>query len=373
MSEPEVQKGCAEIAPLLVFFACGEVHEEERAAIAKHVAICEECRRQLTEEEDFQATMGSTAQAADELDATGTLLAQCRSELAEKLDEIAQPAVVEKAPTFGRLRWWMALHPAWSAALLLLFGLVGGVELTQWFTGRSNARALDEAVNVRPDAPRFTQEQLSKMDIAGVNLTTSGKAGQENVRVLLSAEQPMVLSGDLDNANVRDVLTFVVKSGERFDSGLRLDCLDALKARGGDLEVRAALLTAARKDANPAVRLKALDALRNASTDRMVRETLLQALQHDGNPGVRVEAVNILVNSLEAEKPETLAPLLPRVDGAAGERQAQLASAHSATGADDSLERVVRALEELQKSDSNRYVRLRSAAALRQISERNDQ
>jgi len=38
--------------------------------------------------------------------------------------------------------------------------------------------------------------------------------------------------------------------------------------------------------------------------------------------------------------------------------------------ADLSVERVVRALEDLQRSDPNRYVRLRSAAALRQISAR---
>jgi hypothetical protein len=41
--------------------------------------------------------------------------------------------------------------------------------------------------------------------------------------------------------------------------------------------------------------------------------------------------------------------------------------------AEESLENVVRTLEELQRSDPNRYVRLRSAAALRQINERNEQ
>ena len=33
MSGPEMQKSCDEIAPLLVFFACGEVSEQEHAAI----------------------------------------------------------------------------------------------------------------------------------------------------------------------------------------------------------------------------------------------------------------------------------------------------------------------------------------------------
>ena len=371
MSGPETQKSCDEIAPLLVFFACGEVSEQERAAIEAHVAVCGECREQLAGEQEFHAALGSSISAAEEMDGTGALLAQCRSELSEKLDDLAQPAVEEKTPAFGKLRWWMALHPVWSAALLVLLGLMGGAELTQWFTGRNNAKALDEAVNVRP-SPRFTEDQLSKMAVAGVNLTPSAAAGGQNVRLQLSAEEPMVLMGNLDDSDVRGVLTYIVKNGQRFDPGLKLDCLDALKARAQDLEVQGALLAAARKDENPAVRLKALDALRNSSSDRVVREILLQALRHDANPGVRVEAVNILVSSLESEKPEALAPLESIVDSSNAKVRA-ISSSRKNSGAEESLENVVRTLEELQRSDPNRYVRLRSAAALRQINERNDQ
>jgi hypothetical protein len=93
------------------------------------------------------------------------------------------------------------------------------------------------------------------------------------------------LTGSLDDSDVRRVLTYVVKNGERFNSGVRLDCLDALKARSQDKEVRSALLEAARKDQNPAVRLKALEALRDSTGEGSVREALLEALQHDSNPG----------------------------------------------------------------------------------------
>jgi hypothetical protein len=372
MNMNESQKSCAEIAPLLVFFACGEVQEHERVAIEEHVGVCTDCRKQLEEEQDFQQALGTSLQPADELDAMGTLLAQCRSELSEQLDDMTRPEAREKAPVFGKLRWWMALHPAWSAAVLVLFGLIGGAQLTQWFTGRNNAKALDEAVNVRP-VLRFTEDQLSKMVVAGVNLTPSAASGGQNVRLMLNAEQPMVLNGSADDADVRDVLTYVVKNGEKTDPGVRMDCLDALKAQAGDMDVRGALCSAARKDQNPAVRLKALDALRNSSSDRIVRETLLQALRHDSNPGVRVEAVNILVNSIESEKPEAFAPLAPIVDPSGSTPKSSLTLAGHRGSGDQSLEDVVRALEQLQKSDPSRYVRLRSAAALRQINERNDQ
>src|SRR5271156_3742955 len=126
MSSSETLKTCREVSPLLVFFACGEVTEPEHLAIESHVRHCCDCRAQLAEEQNFQSLLGSTIQSADELDASGTVLAQCRSELSERLDDIAAPQTTQKTPMFGRLRWWMALHPAWSSALLLLFGLVGG-------------------------------------------------------------------------------------------------------------------------------------------------------------------------------------------------------------------------------------------------------
>src|SRR5258708_11520768 len=133
---------------------------------------------------------------------------------------------------------------------------------------------------------------------AGVNLSPSWDAGAPNVKLHRSAEPPMSLTGRADEGDIRSVLTYVVEDGERFDAGVRLDCLEALKAASRDQQVRRALIAASRKDQNPAVRMKALESLRDASSDDDVRQALLDALEHDANPGVRVEAVNVLVGSL---------------------------------------------------------------------------
>jgi hypothetical protein len=188
----------------------------------------------------------------------------------------------------------------------------------------------------------------------------------------LNAEQPVELTGSLDDPELRRVVTFVVKNGDRFDPGMRLDCLDALKTRAGDSEVRDALLATARKDQNPAVRLKALEALRDSSSDETVRAAFLDALKHDTNPGVRVEAVNLLVNSLDKDGDtdggSVVLPTLPSL------RDDNVVPAVSGGDASDaSLVNVIRTLEDLRRKDPSRYVRLRSAAALRQISARNDQ
>lgn len=371
MNPREQNMNCLEIAQLLVFYVCDEVNDQERAAIEQHLAICPDCQAQLNEEREFHQALAFLPRSDEQLDSAGILLSQCRSELAEKLDDLGRPRTKEKLSVFSFLRHWMALHPAWSAATLVLLGLVAGIESAQWLTGQNNAVALEDAVNVRP-GPRITEEQLSKMAVAGVNFTPSPDPGAKNVRVQLSAEQPVELTGSLDDSDVRNVLTYVVMNGERFDSGVRLDCLDALRARAEDAQVRSALLCAARKDQNPAVRLKALEALRSSTSDNVVRDALLEALKNDSNPGVRVEAVNLLVRSLEPAQHGMRAPVAPPESPALG--LGNVVQAGSSTAATNgSLESVIRALADLQRNDPSRYVRLRSAAALREISARNDQ
>jgi HEAT repeat protein len=236
--------------------------------------------------------------------------------------------------------------------------------LLQWLpTSGSGIKGV--AMNVSA-APSVSDDQLARMAVSGINFAPSADAAPGTLQVQLRAEQPVTLSGSLDDADVRRVLTYVVRDSERFDAGVRLDCLDALKSRIRDVEIRSALLDAARHDQNPAVRMKALEALRDVVGERDVRDALLESLNRDSNPGVRVEAVNLLVRSLELESLPAM-PEIPEGPDSDMPMIAPNAPAVALTGADPSVRRVVRALEELQHSDPNRYVRLRSAAALRQI------
>jgi HEAT repeat protein len=121
-------------------------------------------------------------------------------------------------------------------------------------------------------------------------------------------------------------------------------------------EVRSALMAAALRDQNAAVRMKALDALRDSVQEGPVRDVLIDVLQQDTNPGVRVEAVNLLVRSLGHDSSGAPLP--------------DSGMAQEVVAFDASMGRALRALERLQRQDPSRYVRLRSAAALRQIGPR---
>ena len=260
--------------------------------------------------------------------------------------------------------------------MLIFFGVLLGAEVMPWLQsglpGNSNGRA----VNVLA-SQKLTDDQLSKMAVAGINLAPWPNAAPGTVQLQLRAEQPMVLSGNVDDSNMRRVLTYVVENGERFDAGVRLDCLDALKAQARDAQVRKALLLAARKDQNPAVRMKALEALKDSASDDAVREAMLDALAHDANPGVRVEVVNMLVHSLEHESRGANVVSYPKLAGAPENSDDQSDDILTSSSGESTrrfvVEKVIRTLEELQKRDPSRYVRLRSAAALRQIGPREPQ
>jgi Putative zinc-finger len=365
MSAFEKNLNCKDIAPLLVFYVCDEVSDKERKQIEAHLANCESCCALIAEERELQEVMAAGRQPADELDSAGVLLAQYRSELAEKLDDLSAPPVRESWRPFGWLRRWMALRPVWSGAALVFFGILFGTQIVPWLQSVNPNSTTGQAVNVMA-GPKLSDDQLSKMAVAGINFSPSFGSIPGTVQLQLSAEQPMVLSGNVDDSDMRRVLTYVLGNSDRFDAGMRLDCLDALKGGVGDQQVRRALIAAARQDQNPAVRMKALESLRDAAADDAVRQVFLEALEHDLNPGVRVEAVNLLVRSLEHETSDfpAIAPDVPEMPAVPPSMQ------NSSPMEDASIQRVVRVLEHLQHRDPSRYVRLRSAAALRQIGPR---
>jgi len=347
--------GCRDIVPLLVFYACEETSERERGQIEAHLAQCAACAAQLAEERALHESLMDALRLSENSDRGGILLSQCRSELAEALDDLSSPRLQEHWQPLGWMRRWMALRPALSGAVLVIFGLVLGTQLMQRFSS-GDANSTSQAVNVSP-APRFTPDQLAKMTAAGINLVPAPDGAPGTLRLQVRTEQPLVLSGTVDDPDLRNVLTYVVSNGDQTDLGVRLDCLEALKGHASDPDVLHALLFAVRKDQNAAVRIKALEALRDAANDNSVREVLMETLERDPNPGVRVQAVNLLVGSLAPAPPN--APSAPR-----------LMQSPESPAPDPSLERVIRTLQDLQRNDPNRYVRLRSAAALKQIGPR---
>ncbi len=325
---------CEEAERLLVLYACDELDKERRGSVEQHVAQCRECAAVLAGELRLQQMIAARKQPADTIDPSGSLLAQCRSELQERLDDVTN-AHARRGWLYGlRPSRWFVLHPALSAALLVVIGLVLGTAVPQYYRSRI-AQGPGTAMLVSAP-PRISDQDLQTMGVAGINwIPDSG-----SVELRLTAEKPIEVKGSLDDTDVRRVLTFVVQNGQRFDSGVRLESVDALRARSSDTEVRRALCAAVRKDRNPGVRLKALEALRGFEQDDLVRQTLLDALSNDSCPGVRVEAINSLEATLRA---------MAEKGSIASDKQ------------------LINVLRERMHKDPNNYIRMQSAAAIREL------
>ncbi len=337
-------KACAEIERLLVFYASDELDSRERVRVEEHTRQCAVCETSLARELRLrQAVLG--AERAREGEPSDVLLAQCRSELAEAVDDLG--ATRRRAGWLNALRpsRWMVppflTHPALSAAALVLMGAVVGLGLPQWY--RSHVTQRSERAAMTVSAWRLTDQDLETMGIAGINWVSDSGSGAPRVELRLMAERPFEVKGSLEDPDVKRVLTYVVRNGQRFDSGVRLDSVDVLRTHLGDRDVRQALCAAARKDENPGVRLRALEALRGFEQDDVVRQTLQDALANDANPGVRVEAINSLGGALRA-------------------------MAEKGTTSQDV--RLVNVLRERMQKDPNNYVRMQCSEAVRQLGPR---
>ena len=348
---------CDEMESLALLYACDELDAGERTAVDTHVAVCAPCAAVLASETRLQQAIASVEPPADSLDRSGLLLAQCRSELAEALDDrqasagrSAWPAILSPSAWWGALRHTLIYHPALSMGVLLVAGFLAGVAgqrlpmvapppiigSTPQMTDTTASSTQSQTT-----APvRVTDEQLRNAQSATVAWVTPSDASSPRVQVELMAPKPMEIVGTPDDAEVQRALTFLLENGQRFNPDVRLDSLDVLRMNAADPDVRRTLCATARLDRDPGVRRKALDALQGFERDPMVRDALLDAIEGDADPGVRVEGIHLILSVLQ-----------------------------SPGGAGGSDRQVVGILHDRLRSDPNSAVRRHSAAALQQLGE----
>jgi hypothetical protein len=349
---------CAEWMPLLMLaVAGGELEPGEQTRLAAHLAACATCTETLAREKEVLALVTAHRSEPD-----AAMLASFRTGLDDALDRQEEGRWFRR--TFG-LRFtpiWLTPHPAWSAALLLIFGFSVGVLVprllrhpavnvpsantptaegvntpsTAWAASTFSTPAPEGVAASSPALARF---DIHSADVAGINLLPPDEQGLPRVQLQLKSQQPVTVEGTVDDDEVKSALLSVLSGGGHFCPDIRLDAVECLRGRSNDPEVRSALCRAVRKDHNAAVRLKAIEALDGAGSQEVVRETLLDALVSDQNPGVRIEAVNALRNM-------------------------------AANGQMNPDDHTVDVLRERMQNDPNTYIRLQSAAAIRDIGPR---
>jgi hypothetical protein len=337
---------CEELGPRWTLFAAGELEAAEIAELHEHLLHCSNCNATLAQENALLALLST-----NRIEPDAALLAGCRASIEDALDQEEEHGWLRRAVRMWMPGSWISPAPAWSAALLLLIGFSVGILGPRYLkhsvtpnsasqAGTSNsASTLPEITN--PDDP--ANSPLSALDlhtanVAGINVFPSNNNEPPQVELQLNTRQPVTVQGTVNDDQVKRLLMYFLRNGQRFDPDVRMNAVELLRTRKNDADVRAALCQTVHSDQNAAVRLKALEALDGAEPQDIIQQTLLDALVDDQNPGVRVEAINALRGM-------------------------------AAKGQVESDDHMLSVLRRMQK-DPNTYIRLQSAAAIRDLGPR---
>jgi len=274
---------CEWVRENIVLSVYGELADDARHELEQHVARCADCAAELKAEQEFHALL-EQGRAGDPLlgDPSPNLLAASRMRLQEGLETVKQGSFFSRL-AFDPANWLlqMKFSPA-LAAVILIFGFAGGLGTAYKVLPHStNDGRIIDPPRPTPEAP-----------VASISsIVQDPNTNQVSIKYnTVSTEEAQ---GPLNDQKIQQLLLFAARNN--YNSGVRVDSVDLLAQRSGDLQVREALMYALQNDTNPGVRLKSLDALGNyVKNDTNVRDAVLRALVSDGNSGVRIEALRLI-------------------------------------------------------------------------------
>ena len=313
---------CQEVDQSLALYLYDELRGDDRTAIEAHLANCAGCRKVMEQSRGLLELIEQHPAAEPPPD----LLVHCRQRLEDALDR-------EQMGWRAWLQAWLpptaAAHPARAVTALTLvaFGFSIG-----WILRPRVGGIVSRPAGVPPIA---SPAQMAGSDLGGARINSISQVAPDpetgKVQITLNAEKRVTMEGSLDNPHIRDVMVYALKSYD--NPGIRLDTLSAMRKDSSDPTVRGALLYALEHDQNAGVRLEALRTVSKDNWNGDLARAFLGAAERDNNLGVREAAIDTLVRHISSERDDDLVPDLQRL------------AAH----------------------DSDRYVRIKSIEALRQM------
>jgi len=273
---------CEWVRENIVLQVYGELADDARHELEQYVVRCADCAAELKAEQDFHALLAQDRAA----DPTPNLVAASRMRLQEALETAPQGSFFSRL-AFDPANWLRQVRfsPALASAILIL-GFAGGVGTTYKLYGpHTSTTGGTTATNTTTAVP-------NESSITGIDSVTP-VPGTDQVSIKYNTVSTQEAQGSLNEQKIQQLLLYAARNN--FNSGVRVDSVDLLAQRSGDMQVREALMYALQNDTNPGVRLKSLDALGNyVKNDTNVRDAVLRALVNDGNSGVRIEALRLI-------------------------------------------------------------------------------
>ncbi len=308
----------------------GELSDTDQRQLDDHIESCDRCQAYRVRLEQFRLVMEDAApsrpEVADLREARGNLWS------AVTLSRPEHRFSKEWLDRFldGLQRLTLNAYPSWRAVLggaaLLFVGLVAG-----YYLAVPGDRTIGFA------APGMDQtDLLANDDVAISNVRfVDSDLSDGMLEIGFEAVRPVQIRGTVDDPGIQRVLTFTVLNEQ--NPGVRLRAVNAVSATE-DLhsarEIKDALVTALKTDANAGVRGEAFNALARYPFDEDIRDAMIHTLVFDENPALRINAINRLQDQVPASF-------------------------------DEDLERVLRAR---MVSDENAYIRTKARSVLSNLS-----
>jgi hypothetical protein len=257
----------------IVLFLYDELSGPKSQELRTHLDSCTTCR--TFHEREKELYVGLTEDFS-EWEVPADLLVECRRGLSDSLDLAESRRSWWKTTAFAGVLSRMRLL---ESAALVSMGLALGVYVTNQVDAPEPAPA--NAVVTIPENASVSNLRIVEADIESGQIELAGEV-----------IQPMRMTGNLEDASVREFLFGVMQSQN--NPGSRLQVVELLSKQTRDPNIKEALINVLLNDDNPGVRLSAIDALHRFSEDEDVRQTLKYVLANDDNPGIRVQAIEAL-------------------------------------------------------------------------------
>jgi anti-sigma factor RsiW len=268
---------CEWVRENIVLQVYGELADDARHELEQHVSRCADCAAELKAEQEFHALLAQDRAA----DPTPNLVAASRMRLQEGLETVKQGNFFSRL-AFDPATWLrqVKFSPA-LASVILIFGFAGGI-VTAY-------KVIPRPTDVVQGPPVPVPAVAS---IAGIDSVIQ-QPGTDQISIKYNTVSTQEAQGSLNDEKIQQLLLYAARNN--YNSGVRVDSVDLLAQKTGDMQVREALMYALQNDTNPGVRLKSLNALGNyVKNDTNVRDAVLRALVNDGNSGVRIEALRLI-------------------------------------------------------------------------------
>ena len=275
---------CEWVRENIVLQVYGELADDARHELEQHVSRCADCAAELKAEQEFHALLDQD-RAAHLLrnEPSPNLLASSRMQLQEALETAKQGSMWSRM-AFDPAIWLRQVRfsPALASAILIL-GFAGGVTATYKLYGTRPT-----TTTALPNTPAVPTEA----SITGISSIVQ-QPGTNQISIKYNTIATQEAQGSLNDDKIQQLLLYAARNN--YNTGVRVDSVDLLAQKSGDMQIREALIYALQNDSNPGVRLKSLDALGNyVKNDTNVRDAVLRALVNDNNSGVRIEALRLI-------------------------------------------------------------------------------